>query len=568
MNQNDLETYRRLASGYTIASREWIRQYAPVRIIEDPYETEEAESFLPAPSAYILAQASRWSGLRNVAEEACLLLNRCADLLQSGTLDPETHALTRFYSLLAWPDLISQAHDSWRSEWEKAFILKPEAAPATSSGAALQTGAELLSHHLGLRVSSLEAAAAGARSLAGRQQPGGFIADDGDGERRPIAAHLAGLSYLAAALSMTRDSPEPEVQAVLREADGVFEKGFAWLLRFLTPEGPLAMVGKGRHGVESLGHLLALFAYAGLSPDADTVLDTLAWWFACRRETGLFPAVPNHFPASLRIGYEPRTRFAASNALAFAGICLAGRIWEGEEYAACPQQPEERRIEAVIREDCAFIDEAGGYARLRSGEHFLAVSLRSHREGTAPAWQPFGVRLGGGRLSPLPEPAFDREAMLESVWEGFVVETEGAWRLPERAGNGSALACRGGIELTGENDLVAARKWLGFDGDRLVIEYEVTALRDLGACRAIWPVILSDGKEETAYRVEDNILSLTIGPESFSIACPERLKWRLGLARLFSSPSGAAAPAYFTPAPRLPRGAIARWSVAVEREFM
>jgi len=570
MDNTALETFRRLASNFA-AYILWT-----AGLPEDPYETEDAESCSPAPAAFVLAQVARWSGLQPPLGKAFQLMSRCAEILSARRHAPLCRVWIRFYALLTYLDLAPQAAGSGRDQWIEALRSdKDDRRPPVSAGcAALQIGTQLLLHHLGLSDIDLKQVKEDLALIAGQQLESGFINDNLREDEMPMARHLLILAHLAAAIPVVRQSQDPAIQELITDMDGLFTRGFAWLLRFLTPDGSLAMVGKDAHQISTLGALLTVFAYAGMPPDSDPVLDALGWWLPFRREEGTFPVVPNHFPPGLRVGYEPEARFAACNSLAFAGMCLAARLWEGSREGggvslpAGPQGPEGRRIEAIIREDGLWVDEASGYARLRSGDHFLAITLRKHAKNGTPAWQLFGVVLGGGKCSPLPEPRFRGEAPFESVWEGFAVQDQDRWRVPDWKVSSSVQRQNEGLELTVETADFAARKWLGFIGDRLVVEYQLTARRNLGACRGVWPILLSDGRNDAELKFARNVLSRSFKGESFSIACPEGFDWRLGLPRMFLSPSGAAALAFLTPAPFLPAGATARWSVVVEREYL
>jgi hypothetical protein len=336
---------------------------------------------------------------------------------------------------------------------------------------------------------------------------------------------------------------------------GIVSRGLTWIDHFVAPDGSFSMTERSRDQFWTGGCLVFLYALRRGGQSAVTLNDHHDWWSRFIKEDGTCSVTPNYFSNALRVGFENYSIMTMYDTLGFSYLLDAADIISAD-------RPMDELPETAAANDETFVDEEAGYVHIRRGTSSAGVSLRRHRGGFyggyCPAMGMFNVVIGGGRLRPFPAPCYRVEGLGVSmpiraagvlshgVYDGIrAFRGRANWGL-DFTSNAGVSSRDDSLMLTKTFNGLKIVKSVRLTDTSIEISYDFQIDRPLDALLVTHPILLSDGKTDTALEIRGAEVTMTLGDETYRLTCAQGYPWSHHQERYLLSTSGITSQLYIT----------------------
>lgn len=576
----------------------------------DPFETIYGEGYGPGVAAYILAGLYRKYGEEKFLNGAVLSMNRVFEKLRNPTDNTRfTDIFLYLWSLKAYRLLDGSCPPGDRNRWKDLFeSLSYDFPPPNTNGYCLLLSTSIMYKALGFK-------SVGAGDTGGlidiirrMQNRLGFIEDamrlhkgpveyypgqlsrflvfkdkmryrrrpDDPGKKdlKPIAYHIFCCAVLAESLRWMKDCRLPELDPAFERIKEIVGRGVKWITHYAGSDGSCSMTERSRDQFWVAGCYIYLLSLSDISESHELIGRHLDWWSRYIKKDGSCSIMPNYFSNALRVGFEHYSMASMYNTLGFAFL-----LDTAEALSDIPPVIELR--DAAVESHETFIDAEAGYAHLRRGGTSAGISLRRHQGGYfggyCPAMGLFNVVIGGSRLRPLPAPSYrprglgipnavQRSDMLNhGVYEGIRAFRGGRnWGL-DFASNAHVESLGDGVILKKTHNGIEIMKAIILNESSLSIVYDFKIKRSLDKLLVTCPLLLSDGKTETALKIRRREVTLGLGSAAYRLSCTEGYDWVHPQERYLLSSSGITSQLYVKIGENLRKGGTVKCSLLLER---
>lgn len=512
----------------------------------DPFETIYGEGYGPACAAVVAAEAYRWTADARYCELAVSLIERAFLLVRNPQPynSTFTHLFLMYYSLLAYEALADELPASTRLHLEEEFRdIAHGREPTNTNGLTMLLCYDVNRALLGLGTWDALDAQRRLDMLRSAVGTSGFINDAPGRNSQPVAYHLYVTCLLTdtIALAAKRPPTDQSLCGIIDAMTGIRNAAAAWCDRFIAADGSFTMTERSRDQFWTCGSLA--FVEAALGRSADRHVD---WWARFVKSDGTISVTPNFFSNALRVGFESYSNVSMYNGLGFAYLARAAALLERTDTTRSWD----------VEEDMVFVDRDAGYAHVRRSGSSLGIALRRHAEsyygGYAAPLSPINVSLGGSRRRPLANPSYrSAGARVESwrtrsvapehgVYEGFLVRRGDQWLGADWTTNASVEEGPKELVFTAESGPVGITKHLALDASALSLRYRFKVAKPIDEIRVQFPMLVSDGRDDTVYSVERNCVTMSLGEERYRLTVlPEHAHWDVSQVVYLTSTSGA-----------------------------
>ena len=539
--------------------------------LRDPHETIYGEGYGPACVAVIAAEAYGWTGDQRQRDLAVSMVKRSLSLVQNPQPHNSsfTHLFLMYYSLLAYEALADNLAPPSKAELGEGFrAILHGYTPANTNGLTMLLCYDVNRALLGLGPWDAQQAEERLDVLTSSQAPSGFIADAPGKNAHPIAYHLFVTCLLTDTITLADKHPprDASLAEVISEMRGIRDAGAAWCDHFVAADGSFTMAERSRDQFWTCGSLV--FVEAALGRSAGRHLD---WWTRFVKEDGTVSVTPNFFGNVFRVGFESYSNVSMYNGLGFCYLARAASLLSTNATPAW-----------TLKEDSVFVDFDAGYAHVRRSGSSFGVALRRHAQsyygGYAAPLSPINVSLGGSRRRPLSNPSYrSAGARVESwasrtlvpergVYEGFLIRHGKQWLGPDWTENASVDATSDGFAFVAQSGPVTVTKRVEISASALSLHYHFETAKPVDEIRVQFPMLVSDGRDKTTYRVARNSVTMSLGDEQYRLTVwPEEAEWDVSQVVYLTSTSGAVRQFSARISGAMPAGGSVECEVKLER---
>lgn len=513
--------------------------------LSDPHETMYPEGYGPACLAVVAASAYRWTGRAEYQSLALRMVYRSLERVRDPHPDDSTFTalFLAYYSLLAYDELSPSLPPAVRADLAEALrTLDHGHRPRNTNGLAMALCYDVNLYLMGL--AELDPNQAWERLAQIEEAVGelGFINDAVARDAHPIAYHLYVASLLSDSIWLAGRAPpgHQEAREIIGRMKVVRDRAAVWCDRFIAADGSFTMAERSRDQFWTCGAFVFLQAVRGRAAE-----EHLAWWLRFAKPDGTISVTPNHFPNTFRVGFESYSNVVMYNGLGFCYLARAARALEGG--GATPLPPPG---------DSLFWDREAGWLHVVREGSSLGLALRRHGDsfagGYAAALSPINLSLGGSSRRPLANPSYRSEgaevevvarrrlAPERGVYEGVLARSAGRWWGPDWTTNAEVTADASALVFQQEEGPVRVVKSLVLDRRKLRVEYRVTAVEAIEEMWLQFPLLISDGREDTHYRIVGGRVHIGLGDERYTLSLhAAEGAWDLSPVVYLTSTSGA-----------------------------
>lgn len=499
--------------------------------IEDRCDTIYSENYTAGTAAVIFANGYNFSGKQEFLDAALKLVRRATVRIKDMKVAPFARMFIYHYGMMALLMLPEEERNKYKGEFADEFLHgePQDCGTINLNCAALQLGNELFLEQLGYRAADV-AFMEKLMQLMEEREHDGFLNDAFDlkdqvnfreHDGMPIA-YSAFIMLILTSVMSAIEQWKPEHAAMRERVETLLEKGQQWFNHATSFDGTFAMTERSRHQKFTWGSFVAYQAYAGMA-DADLFAKAFQAWLPYKKEDGTYSLTPNYLPHELRTGYEWYTLVNCYGILGMTGISVAERIINRKLHM--PRANERKPL--PVRN--SYVDTRSGYAFVRNGDDFFAVSLRMHHGKYSPALCGFHYRIGGNQL-PLAEPRLNPSRVAAQpyyqgydlgAWEGFLLrDAEGQAVYPDMTETAAVEWVDNGIVMTVETEKLVCRKSIRLTGSGVEWTYALQAKQAFVSCEHILPLLMTDGRHGT--RIERRMehgWELSYAGRSYKIDC-------------------------------------------------